>query len=143
MTDAERATRALISCFLDGEIDAVQLSERLPDGWELDEADDPGATDLALYALGYLAGYQSGDRTEDELREALRQMLSDTVLIEYAADDLITVLAASVARFSEPEGLTKPESSVADTSREEGYESAASQNPRTEHRTTTVLLDRP
>lgn len=107
----------------------------MPDGWDLDEANDLDATDLALAAIGYLAGYQSGDRDEAQLRSALEQLVSRTVEVEYPTDDLITVLAMRTAE-------TIPVSVGGDSSLEEGFERAASQHPRTGRPTTTVLLDR-
>src|SRR5947208_15015128 len=101
MPELEASIRDLISRYLIGDITADELSDQLPDGWELDEANDPGASDLALLAMGYLAGYQSGDRDEAALRDALAQLISDTVMIEYPAIDLLTVLTQQVAEIIE------------------------------------------
>lgn len=136
MSDFEASIRDLISRYLAREVDVDELNDHLPDGWELDEAGDPSATDLALFAIGYLAGYQSGDRDEEQLRSALAQLLSDTVLVEYPAEDLLTVLASRAAQ-------TIAVSVEGDSSLEAGFEREASQHPRTEHRTTTTLLDPP
>ncbi len=136
MPELEASIRDLISRYLSGDITADELSDQLPDGWQLDEANDPAASDLALLAIGYLAGYQSGNRDEDELRTALGEMLSGTVLIEYPAIDLLSVLTKQIAETIE-------ESAGGDSSLSEGFELRRSQHPRTEHRTTTALPGRP
>lgn len=136
MSELAESIRASISRYLDGELSAEDLNDVLPDGWDLDEANDPNATDLALAAIGYLAGYQSGDRTEADLRAALSELVTQTVEIEYPSDpsdDLIEVLASRAAE-------TIAASVEGDSSLEEGFERSASQHPQTEHQTTTVLL---
>ncbi len=134
MTDLEASIRDLISRYLAGDMDAAELNDLLPDGWDLDEADDPGASELALLALGFLAGYQSGDRDEDALRIALAGLISDTIQVEYETGDMVEVLASRIAASIQVavEG---------DSSLGEGFEQAASQHPQTEHRTTTALPD--
>lgn len=137
MSELEASIRGLISTYIAGDISASELNDRLPDGWELDEADDAGATGLTLLAIGYLAGYQSGDRSERELREALEHLVTPAVYLEYeAAGELLATLAARTAQVIE-------ESAGGDSSLAEGFEQSASQHLRTGHRTTTVLLGPP
>lgn len=138
MSDLEAHIRNVLVRYLAREVSADELSRRLPDGWDLDEANDPDADDLALLAMGYLAGYHGGDRNEDELRRALRQLISDRFEFEYQphADGMITVLASRVANRVEV-------AFRGDTSPAEGFELEPSQHPRTKHRTTTALLDPP
>jgi hypothetical protein len=137
MPELESSIRALISRYLAGQIDVDTLNDLLPDGWDTDAARDPDATDLVVRAVGYVAGYQAGDRTEDELRGLLAGVLS-TVLVEYEteAPDLMTVLATASSR-------TIPVSVEGDSSLGAEFEREASQHPRTEHQTTTALLDPP
>lgn len=71
MSELEASIRDLIARYVASLIDVDEFSDRLPDGWELDEANDSAATDVAMLAVGYLAGYQAGDRTEQELRALL------------------------------------------------------------------------
>jgi hypothetical protein len=61
--------------YLAHRLSAAQLADRLPDGWELDEAAEPEARRLTLKAIGYLAEYQQGDRTEDAVWSAISQLL--------------------------------------------------------------------
>jgi hypothetical protein len=135
MSDLEVAIRELIARYLAGDIDATELNDQLPDGWDLDEADDPGATELVLLALGFLAGYQSGDRDEDALRAMLASLITHTVEVAYEVeDDLATVLASRAAE-------TIQAVVGGDSSLEAGFEREASQSPQTEHRTTRALPD--
>jgi hypothetical protein len=133
MPELADSIRVSISRYLSRDISADDLNDQLPDGWDLDEANDPNASDLALAAIGYLAGYQSRDRDEDELRAALAELISQTVEFEYPATDLFDALASRVA-----ETIDLPVE--ANRSPEEGFEQEASQNPRTGRQTTTVLL---
>lgn len=71
MSTLEASVRDLIARYVASSITAEELSESLPDGWDLDEAAEPVATDLVLRAIGYLAEYQRSDRSESELKEAL------------------------------------------------------------------------
>lgn len=67
--------RATIIEYLAGRFSADDLPTRLPDGWELDEADAPEARTLTLKATGYLAEYQRGDRTGEDLWRALSELV--------------------------------------------------------------------
>lgn len=136
MSELEERIRNLISRYLAGAIDATRLNSLLPDGWDLDEVDDAPASDLALFAIGYLAGYQSGDRDEAELRARLSDLIATTIEVEYPSEDLLTVLASRAAETIEVS--VEGGSSLA-----AGFEREASQNLRTEHQTTTALLDPP
>jgi hypothetical protein len=133
MSELADSIRFSISRYLEGGISVDDLTDLLPDGWDLDEANDPHATDLTLAAIGYLAGYQSGDRDEDDLRAALGELVWHTVEFEYPSHDLFDVLASRIAE-------TIPVSVEGDSSPEEGFEQFGSQHPQTEHQTTTVLL---
>ncbi len=72
MSTLEASVRDLIARYVASSITAEELSDRLPDGWDLDEAAEPVATDVVLRAIGYLAEYQRNDRSESELRKALK-----------------------------------------------------------------------
>jgi hypothetical protein len=64
--------RSTIIEYLAGRFSADDLAARLPDAWELDEADaSEDARTLTLKAVGCLAEYQAKDRSEAELRGAL------------------------------------------------------------------------
>jgi hypothetical protein len=71
MTDLEASVRESIALYVEGFITPGGLSDRLPDGWDLDEASDPGTTDLVMLVVGYLSEYQDGDLTEETLRREL------------------------------------------------------------------------
>lgn len=135
MSELEVSIRDLISLYLAGTIDASELNDRLPDAWDLDEAEDPDATDLVLRAVGYLAGFQAGDRSEDELRDLLTGLVT-TVRAEYPADQLWWVLLRSKAVTVEVPSGGRIEPL-------EGFSQEAGQHPQTERQTTTALLDPP
>lgn len=138
LSDLDTTVRGSINQFLTGSLSAEELNDSLPDGWDLDEANDPVAADLVLATLAYLSGYQAGDRDIDSLREALAALLSSTVFLEYRDADLdvLTILTSRVAETIE-------ESAGGDSSLAEGFELSASQNRQTESRTTTALLGPP
>jgi hypothetical protein len=64
------SVRDLIARYVAGSISAADLSNALPDGGQLDDADETTA-DLVLRTMGYLAECENGDRPEHELRKAL------------------------------------------------------------------------
>lgn len=72
----ETAVRDLIARYVAASISAEDLADGLPDGWNLDEADEPAVADIVLLTIGYLAEYEAGDRGEDELRAALEPYAS-------------------------------------------------------------------
>ena len=53
MSELEAHVREMLARYLAGDVNADRLGELLPDAWDLDEANDPAADDLALLALGY------------------------------------------------------------------------------------------
>jgi len=134
VSELEASIRDLISTYLEGGISVSELNDRLPDGWELDEANDPDATDLTLHAIGYLAGFQAGDRDEDDLRAMLDALVFQTVRAKYPREQLWSVLFSSAA-------ITAERSVEARTPPAEGFEPRASQNRQTGRRTTTVPRD--
>ncbi len=69
--------RSIIIEYLGGRFATDGLRSRLPDPWELDEANaDDDLRDLTMRIVGYLAEHEAGDRTEDELRVALNDILA-------------------------------------------------------------------
>jgi hypothetical protein len=140
MPELEASIRDLISRYLAGDIDAGRLNHLLPDAWELDESGDEAATDLALLTIGYLAGYQSGDRSEPQLRDALAQLVTDKLVVEYPAGELVKRLMMVALASSQSAELIEL-SVEGDSSPAEGFESTSFQSPQTEHQTTTALLD--
>ncbi len=133
MPESETPIQALISRYLAEEIDADDLNDLLPDPWELDDAADPEAMDLLTATMGFLSGYQAGDRTETDLRRLLARLLA-TVQVEYEAPDLMTV-------FGSQSNQTILVFFEGGSSLSAGFARAASQHPRTKHRTTTALPD--
>ena len=49
-----------------------ELSHRLPDGWDLDEAAEPSVKQLVLRTIGHIADYERDVLSESELRQVLR-----------------------------------------------------------------------
>ncbi len=72
MRELEASVRDLISRYVAASISVDELSDRLPDGWDLDEAGEPDATELLMRVVGYISEYQMGRRSESELRDALK-----------------------------------------------------------------------
>lgn len=73
MTELERFVRDLIARYVAGIITLEALSHSLPDGWDLDAAEEPEVRRLVLLTVGYLADYQRDHLSESQLR----QLLSD------------------------------------------------------------------
>lgn len=71
MLKLEASVRDTIALFVEGYITASDLNDRLPDGWDLDQASDPATTDLVMLVIGYLSEFHNGDLSEKSLREAL------------------------------------------------------------------------
>jgi hypothetical protein len=69
--------RTTIIEYLAGRFPADELLTRLPDPWELDEAADDVAREMAMCATGYLAEMERGDRSEVELRAALTTLAAE------------------------------------------------------------------
>lgn len=67
----ETVIRDSISRYLAGIISAEQLEHGLPDGVDLDEADDLSLRDLTLRVMGLLAENAVGDIDEFTLRQRL------------------------------------------------------------------------
>jgi hypothetical protein len=95
MSEVEAIIRDLIARYLAGEISTGELTDSLPDPWDLDEAADPVATALAMRVVGSLASYEAGDRTEEDLRAVLLRLL-ETVQITYAVTPFSTTTAVSM-----------------------------------------------
>jgi hypothetical protein len=93
--------RENVALYLDGKIDAVQLQQRLPDGWDTDQAGNATVTRLVLRVIGYLSEFQNGDLSEADLRDRLRLALPSarTYWIEQARR---TVVAGSDATLIDP-----------------------------------------
>jgi hypothetical protein len=72
---SEAAVVGLLVRYVAGIITASELARRLPDGWELDQQDDPELRRLVLRTMGYLAGYQNGVHGEFDLKQALRSLI--------------------------------------------------------------------
>lgn len=72
MPELEASVRDLISRYVAELISIRDLSEGLPDGWDVDQAGDPDTAELVMRVVGYLAEYERGTRSESQLREALR-----------------------------------------------------------------------
>lgn len=76
MRKLETSVRDLISRYVAGSITVDQLSDALPDGWDLDEADEPATAALVMLVVGYIAEYQLNRRSETQLREDLKREAS-------------------------------------------------------------------
>lgn len=63
--------RDLISRYVAGLITLEALSHGLPDGWDLDEADEAEVKRLVLLTIGYLSDYQRDNLSESEVRRLL------------------------------------------------------------------------
>ncbi len=66
----EASVRDLIARYVAGSISAADLANALPDGGQLDDADETTAN-LVLRTMGYLSEYENGDLADHELRAAL------------------------------------------------------------------------
>ncbi len=71
MSELERFVRDLISRYVAGIITLEALSHGLPDGWDLDAADEPEVKRLVLLTIGYLSDYQRDNLSESQLRQLL------------------------------------------------------------------------
>jgi len=71
MSELERLVRDVISRYVAGIITLDALSHGLPDGWDLDEADEPDVKRLVLLTIGYLSDYQRDNLSENEIRRLL------------------------------------------------------------------------
>ena len=71
MTTLEASVRHLISLYVAESIPIEELSDALPDGWELDEAGEPDVKRLVLQTIGRIADYEREALTEDQLRKLL------------------------------------------------------------------------
>jgi hypothetical protein len=91
--------RGLVIAYLQGEMPAGRLEAELPDGWELDEAGDPGLRELTFQVMGPLAEYDRGDLDEHELRERL---LPHVGWVVGRVDPLPSVVTTSVTRDPAP-----------------------------------------
>lgn len=71
MTEIERLLRDRIARYVASIITLDELTRSLPDGWELDQADDPDARRLTLLVTGFVTDYERGNLSASELRERL------------------------------------------------------------------------
>lgn len=94
MSPFEASIRALISSYLDGTISSAALTDQLPDPWELHDADDPVATELAMRVMAALADFHAGDLAEVGLRERLA-VLSRRVRVSYGLIPFATRTAST------------------------------------------------
>lgn len=91
MRDLEASVRDSISRYVAGSITADALAQLLPDGWDVDEADEPRTTELVMRVVGYISEYDLDRRSEAELREALRPEASWFVDRDFTtAADVVT-----------------------------------------------------
>jgi hypothetical protein len=67
----ETDIRSGVARYLAGICTVEQLEQALPDGWELDEANDAHLRDLALRVMGHIAEHSAADIGDDELRQRL------------------------------------------------------------------------
>jgi hypothetical protein len=71
MSNLESSVRDSISRYVSELASVSDLSHQLPDGWALDEQNDPQTTKLVMLVMGYLADYDNGHLNELELRQRL------------------------------------------------------------------------
>lgn len=71
MSTGERPVRDLIALYVGGSVSMDELAAGLPDGWELDEADDSALARLVLRVVGMISEVQAGDRPEPLLKSDL------------------------------------------------------------------------
>lgn len=71
MSELERSVRDLIARYVAGMITLAALGQVLPDGWDLDAADEPEAKRLVLLTVGCISDYERGNLPESEVRGRL------------------------------------------------------------------------
>lgn len=76
MSTLEASVRDLISRYVAESISVEDLSDGLPDGWDLDEANEPEVKRLVLKTVGRIADYQRNALSENELRSLLAPEIS-------------------------------------------------------------------
>jgi hypothetical protein len=68
---SELRVRRVLGDYLSGKVSLAQLTRALPDGWELDEAEDASLRSLTFSVMGAISEFDRGDLTEAELRDRL------------------------------------------------------------------------
>lgn len=72
MSELETSVRDLISRYVAGLVTIDDLSDGLPDGWDLDAAREPDAKRLVLLTVGRISDYQREAVSLSDFVEALR-----------------------------------------------------------------------
>lgn len=128
-------TREELLRYFADEISLTELRARLrPIAWKLGDAEMRATSPLTRRVALYVAEFNRGHRTEDELRRLLAEA-AETVYV-VATDSLYEVL-----RYSLAETIPAEPAAEARTQPVEGFETEASQSPRTRRRTTKAPPD--
>ena len=71
MGQLDASVRNLVALYLAGILPREEFASRLPDGWDMDEADDAAGDEAALLVMGFVAEFERGDLDEASLRRSL------------------------------------------------------------------------
>lgn len=96
---SELRIRRALGDYLSGQMSVAQLTRALPDGWELDEAQDPALRSLTFDVLAPLGEFDRGDLTEVELKKRLVPLVGFLITHSESTSATAATTAAGPARI--------------------------------------------
>jgi hypothetical protein len=90
--------REALARYVVGASSLAQLELTLPDGWELDERDDPDLRELTLRVVGLIGELDRGDITERTLRRRMVPLVGSVTTTSYSASPTSTLTNPQPAR---------------------------------------------